>query len=721
MADLFSPIDEGLKCFIALKSKSKQPLSTDWPNKGTIFTEAYKAGSNVGIILGKASGLLDVDLDCTQAVALADVILPEPYAEFDRGTNDSRHYLYKSNSFGGRKAFNGGMQNSTLVELRGNNHQTMIPPSMHPEGQLLAYTKSNPEAPTVEYDQLRKSVALLAAASELAEFWREGNRHTLALAFSGMCIKEDVEPNLLLHILQRICEFCYDTEVQDRLNAVRTSVHKQSGLAGFSLMQGVIGYEATKRIADRICEYAGSELSTKVSHQTSKQVQILELGQFADRANVTEAKMGIQFSEWLQGKALYVIEAKQWMLWNGRYWEPDLCNSIHNLAFAYVQDVKSTLIERESINDARDLSSFESLNRLHNIASFAATRLPVSASRFNVDQMILATGTDWIDLKTIEAHQPDPNILISKATEVGYLNDAKCPLFEKFIADIFENDAELISFVRKAIGYSLTGSTAEQCMFIMIGDGANGKSTFINIIDQLLGTYGTTAAAQTLVAQGGTSIGDDLVDLAGARLITVSETEEGQSLAEAKIKQMTGGDTLKGRPLYGSYVEFKITGKLWLATNSLPQINNSDHGIWRRIMAIPFNRTFTAQEQDKALQSKLMVELPGILNWALKGCLEWQQEGLNPPSVIEEQVAEYKSSMDSISQFLRDECEVQPDCSYPASQFYSAYRNWCLTVGKKPKTSAAFKRAMESTPSVYQKRTSSGNCWVGIQPCFISV
>ena len=115
-------------------------------------------------------------------------------------------------------------------------------------------------------------------------------------------------------------------------------------------------------------------------------------------------------------------------------------------------------------------------------------------------------------------------------------------------------------------------------------------------------------------------------------MITVSETEEGQSLAEAKIKQMTGGDTLKGRPLYGSYVEFKITGKLWLATNSLPQINNRDHGIWRRIMAIPFNRTFTAQEQDKALQSKLMVE----------GCLEWQQESLNPPSVIEEQVAKYK-------------------------------------------------------------------------------
>ena len=158
----------------------------------------------------------------------------------------------------------------------------------------------------------------------------------------------------------------------------------------------------------------------------------------------------------------------------------------------------------------------------------------------------------------------------------------------------------------------------------MIGDGANGKSTFINVINKLLGMYGMTAASQTLIANGGNSIGDDLVDLIGARLITVSETEEGQSLAEAKIKQMTGGDRLKGRPLYGSHIQFNIIGKLWLATNSLPQINNTDHGIWRLIKAIPFNRTFSAEEQDKSLSDKLMEELPGILNWAIEGCLEWK-------------------------------------------------------------------------------------------------
>ena len=368
----------------------------------------------------------------------------------------------------------------------------------------------------------------------------------------------------------------------------------------------MLGYEAAKRIVGRVDQYAGKVTSTSLIQSIPLQSDILELGQFADRANVTEAKMGIQFAEWLKDKAVYVIETKQWMIWTGSFWQADLCNNIQNLAYQFVQDVKLALSEKGSINDARELSSFESLNRLQNISAFASTRLSISASLFDADPMILATRTDWVNLETGTAHAPDPKILISKASEVNFGLAAACPQFEQFVTDIFEGNSELISFVRRAIGYSLTGSISEQCLFIMIGDGANGKSTFIDVIKHLIGTYGTTAAAQTLIAQGGSSIGDDLVDLARSRFISVSETEEGQSLAEAKIKQMTGGDTLKGRPLYGSYVEFKIIGKLWLATNSLPHINSSDHGIYRRKMAIPFNRTFSVEEQDKTLQSKLM-------------------------------------------------------------------------------------------------------------------
>lgn len=218
------------------------------------------------------------------------------------------------------------------------------------------------------------------------------------------------------------------------------------------------------------------------------------------------------------------------------------------------------------------------------------------------------------------------------------------------------------------------------------------------------------------VPTGCTGIGDDLVDLVGARLISVSETEEGESLAEAKIKQMTGGDTLKGRPLYGKYVEFQIKGKIWLATNSLPGINNTDHGIWRRIQAIPFNRTFSAEEQDRSLGSKLQGELPGILNWAIQGCLDWQDQGLNPPKLILDQVAEYKTSMDSVCQFVEQECEVEPNNRFGSSKLYEEYRHWCQAMGNKPQSTTSFKKALEKLPGVYQNRASSGMQWNGIQP-----
>ena len=390
---------------------------------------------------------------------------------------------------------------------------------------------------------------------------------------------------------------------------------------------------------------------------------------------------------------------------------------ITRLAYQFVTDAKAALVDIGKYSDLSNLSQFESINRLENIAKFATTDRSVSASDFDTDPFLLAASDMWIDLTNGKAFAPTPSKLVSKALSVNYDQTADCPNLMKFLDDIFERNKELIGFVQRAIGYSLTGSTSEQCLFIMIGDGANGKSTFINVINKLLGSYGSTAASQTLIANGGNSIGDDLVDLIGARLITVSETEEGQSLAEAKIKQMTGGDRLKGRPLYGTHIQFNIIGKLWLATNSLPQINNTDHGIWRRIKAIPFNRTFSAEEQDKTLGDKLIQELPGILNWAIEGCLAWQEQELQTPQVVEDQVAEYKSAMDSISQFVRDECEQDSNHVCAASKFYQAYRDWCGSAGRKPQSQTAFKRALEKLNGVYQQRSSNGLQWHGIQPC----
>ena len=704
--------------YLELHSNSKHPVSNDWPNQGQSADTVLSRGNNIGLILGVTSGLLDVDLDCCEVKSLADIILPLPMAAFDRGTTDSGHYLYKAITTGPRKTFT-STDKSTLVELRGDGSQTMIPPSIHPNGVTLSFTAFNDDAEPVNYDELLKAVNLLAACSEIAQNWLEGCRHELALSFSGFARKQGLESNLIMQLVRRICQIANDPEVEDRLNAVRTTFDRPlETVIGFSGLSECLGETIAERIAARFAAHSDTTSQDNGVFIIQRKIDgVVNFGQFSDKANVTEAKMGTAFAEWLDGKAVYVFEKKQWMIWNGCYWEADQRSLITRLAYQFVTDAKAALVDIGKYSDLSNLSQFESINRLENIAKFATTDRSVSASDFDTDPFLLAASDMWIDLTNGKAFAPTPSKLVSKALSVNYDHDADCPNFLKFLDDIFERNQELIGFVQRAIGYSLTGSTSEQCLFIMIGDGANGKSTFINVINKLLGSYGSTAASQTLIANGGNSIGDDLVDLIGARLITVSETEEGQSLAEAKIKQMTGGDRLKGRPLYGTHIQFNIIGKLWLATNSLPQINNTDHGIWRRIKAIPFNRTFSVEEQDKNLIEKLLQELPGILNWAIEGCLDWQKNGLQTPDIFEAQVAEYRISMDSISQFIQDECEVGKDHSCAASKFFQAYRDWCGSAGRKPQSQTAFKRALEKLSGVYQQRSSSGLQWHGIQPC----
>jgi len=717
LANLNIVIPTNHPCYVRLSKSSKKPIVRSWQNSGENFTDILTDDYNLGMILGETSGILDVDLDSEESIYLADIVMPEPHFIFDRGVSDSKHFLYRAESFGPSKRFYASNK-LTLVELRGNKSQTMIPPSTHPDGSKLTYAKVTETAPLVTYSKLLKSVKILAACSELARNWQTGSRHDLALGFSGVARKKGFQRDFVRQILGRICSQTNDTEIEDRLNAVDTTFNKPiETIIGFKGLVNCLGKTTAKKVSEWLGDQSEGQITSIHSPSKPNIGSVVHFGEFADKTNITEAKMGHAFAKWLDDKAIYIYDKKVWMIWNGSYWDTDHRSLITRLAFQFVTDVKEALLDVGKYADLSNLSQFESVSRLENIAKFASTSRSVPSSDFDTDLFLLVTPNVWIDLKTGQFQTPSPKILVSKSISVSYDHAANCPNFLKFVDDVFESDQELIGFVQRAIGYSLTGSTSEQCLFIMIGDGANGKSTFINVINTLLGLYGSTAASQTLIANGGNSIGDDLVDLIGARMITVSETEEGQSLAEAKIKQMTGGDRLKGRPLYGTHIQFNIIGKLWLATNSLPQINNTDHGIWRRIKAIPFNRTFSAAEQDKTLGDKLTKELPGILKWAIEGCLDWQANELQTPAIVDDQVAEYKSAMDSISQFIRDECEQGSTFKYPASKLYQFYREWCGSAGLKPQSQTAFKRSLEKLNTVYQQRSSSGLQWHGIQPC----
>ena len=249
-------------------------------------------------------------------------------------------------------------------------------------------------------------------------------------------------------------------------------------------------------------------------------------------------------------------------------------------------------------------------------------------------------------------------------------------MWERFLDEIFEGDKDLIRYVQKAVGYTLTGETVEQCAFFLYGTGRNGKSTFIDIIREIMGSYAANIQPESLMVKSsaGSAINSDIARLKGARLVTSVEPNEGVRLNEGLIKQLTGDDTVTARKLYGEEFEFKPEFKLWMATNHKPTIRGTDTGIWRRIHLIPFNACIPLEKVDKDLKQKLRSELPQIFRWALDGCLLWQKEGLRQPASVMDAVREYRREMDVITAFIEDKCELSG--AEQSSLLYAAYSQW---------------------------------------------
>ena len=429
--------------------------------------------------------------------------------------------------------------------------------------------------------------------------------------------------------------------------------------------------------------------------------------------NVTEANLAEVFAVYLQGKALYCFDDKHWYLWNGQRWQKDKQNRIILKAEAFVRQATKMAIDAGEPDIARRILGFLSAQKLDNLVKLAKPRLAVNLTDFDADPMQLCIENGVIDLATGKLLEPNPAMRHSKMAGVSYDTHASCPRFMQFLKDIFPDDPELRGNAQKMIGYTLTGSTKEQCLFMFLGGGANGKSTLVNVLTKLMGDYAANTAASTLMASNSNQVGDDLIRLAGARYITAAETEHGQRFAEAKIKSFTGGDMISARPLYGEWVDFQPIGKIFLTTNNRPEIRGSDDGIWRRMVEVPFNRQFTADEQDKELMAALLQELPGILNWAIEGCLRWQSEGLIAPQSVTASVTEYRTEMDTVCSFVTEECLVAPHERIQVGSLYQQYTNWCRSSSKQPRTKVQFGKAL-TDQGYKQMRDSNGRYWQGL-------
>lgn len=382
----------------------------------------------------------------------------------------------------------------------------------------------------------------------------------------------------------------------------------------------------------------------------------------------------------------YCPEWKAWLIYKG-YWKVDVRGEIYAKARQMLVQLDKEALQYED----KKLTSFVTRSGCHThiqgLLNQAKTLvehgIPVEASMWDTNDSLISLENATIDFnlkyqdKSFIVRDNQRQDYITKQLPFSYDEAAKCPRWEKFLEDIIP-DLQTRLFVQRAIGYSITGSTCEDKFFILHGSGSNGKSTFIKIISDMLGSYAKTIQPETLMKKERSgAINTEIASICGARFVKTSEIEEGKKLAESLVKQLTGGDTISTRHLFGKDFEYEPTYKIWLSTNHKPQIYGADKGIWRRICLIPFEVTIREEDKDADLDKKLRKEIQGIFNWALEGLMKWKNEGLVPPEKIQSAIENYRAQEDLLQGFI-DDCIMQEvGALTSAAELYSYYEWYC--------------------------------------------
>lgn len=411
-----------------------------------------------------------------------------------------------------------------------------------------------------------------------------------------------------------------------------------------------------------------------------------------------------------------------WMHCNGEtmLWEKDRSGIVVNYASQHIPKV--WYARAAACNDKQERQKIaawaracESAARIKSMLELAKAKVPVVPVQFDQNKWLIKFLNMTFDLKEFKPIPHQREHLITKIMPVRYNPLARCDRWIAFLNEIFENNQDKITFLQRAVGSALTGITTDQAVFILYGTGANGKSTFITILLQLFGDYGLQTPAETFLLSGRGNLSNDIARLKGARFISAVEAGEGRRLDETLIKRLSGGDKITARFLHQEFFEFEIEGKIFLATNHRPVIKEADHGIWRRIRLIPFNVTFKEENQDKNLLDKLREELPGILNWTIEGCRNWQENGLGTPDEIQKATLNYQNEQDTVGQFIEDCTSKNPLAKIKVGYLYQAYLNWCKEFGEKDLSQRAFSQRLVERGIEKSERTRDGFFWRGIR------
>lgn len=415
--------------------------------------------------------------------------------------------------------------------------------------------------------------------------------------------------------------------------------------------------------------------------------------------------------------ARYAVEGK-WLIWDGTRWALDHKGiDIQGLAKqtsdSIYDDIRLSSDQAAMLRHARRSQSKNAIESMVNLAR-SEPGIKCSLNSFDSCHWLLNVANGTLDLRSGELRPHTRDDLITRITPVEYYVEAECELWDSFLNYILNYDRDLYGYMKRLIGYLLTGQVTEQVLHFLYGMGANGKSVFCEVLAALLGDYAIIISPELLMQKRhGGGIPNDVARLRGARLAMMNETSQGARFDEAKLKDLTGSDSLSARFLHAEFFDFKPTHKLIIRGNHKPSISGTDEGIWRRLRLVPFTVQVPDDQQDKLLLSKLCAELPGILHWAVEGCLEWQRDGLNPPKVILDAVREYREESDTLGRFISECCTLSVLGTVKSSVFFKRYQEYSEQAAERWTSAKDLPHEMQRR-GIRWKKTMHGNIYEGI-------
>jgi len=669
---------------------------------------------NVGIALGPVSGLIRVDVDGPGGEAKLERLsggdLPATL-EFTSGrANGGRGLLFRIPEGVTLRTTSGSPKKGEELRFQAKGAQTVLPPSRHASGSCYAWRPGH--AP----DEIEAAIApswLVQALSEVRQPPRAGgmdgigdrkrilNRaekyiakmpaavsgngghdQTFAVACTlvhgfGLSVEE------ALPIITRYNERCQPPWAEAELLHKLHDAEKQPGERGH-LLNGLAPHGSNG--PDQATVRNNGDASEA---NTFDQIHLTDLGNA--RRVVKRHGAGLR----------YCKSWKSWLTWDGRRWAEDATGEAvrcvketQGALFAEIAQNLNELRQAQAEGDDEDgerASQIKKLNALlkhalewekaksiYDSLLLATTEpsIPVVTEQLDVNPYLLNCLNGTVDLRTGEVRPHRREDLLTKLCPVEYRSDAVCPRWEGFLHRIMNGNQDLIEYLQRVVGYSLTAVATEQCLWFFYGTGANGKSTFLTTIRDLMGDYAIQAVSELLLAKKSESHPTERADLFGRRFVATIEVDKGRQIAEALMKQLTGGENIRARKLYKDFFEFPPTWKIFLAANHKPVLRGTDHAVWRRIKLVPFEVTIPDEEKDKDLPQKLKAESHGILAWAVRGCMKWLQHGLQEPEEVKAATDKYRAEQDTLATFIDACCVCRPEVRVSASELLEKYERW---------------------------------------------